>query len=557
MRLPKLLGTMASCWLGVCFTPLAQAPARAADAAAVPAVKAVQTASAGSVEEGHASPARDLFVTVGKSLVVDSPVNIQRVSVANGDLAEALAVNPREVLINGKSPGETSMIIWQQGGNRLFFDLTVRPSSAKASAVQQEIDREMPGQEIKVSYENDTVFLHGTVSDLTSADRAVAIASSLGKTVNLLRVNVPPTEAQVLLKVRFYDVDRTATQSLGLNLFSTGATNTIGTVSTGQFSPPVVTANPGSQTTLTLSSLLNVFLFRPDLNLGATIEALEAQNLLQTLAEPNVLAINGKTASFLAGGEFPFPTLQGGGGGLGQVTIQFKEFGIRLNFTPIITPRGTVRLRVMPEVSSLDFANGLTFEGFTIPALDTRRIETEIELEEGQSFAIGGLLDNTLQQTVNRIPGLANIPLLGKIFTSRNLTKSNSELLVVVTPELVRPIPKGQTVPGIKMPLEFLKATGSPLRTPGMDVTGPVPAKPPKDSVPVEQLIQSQKPMPPLPGSTQQQQQQNGQQIQFVPMLTQPGQPPQPLPSAAPAAAPAGSGGSSASGSGGGSSGAN
>jgi pilus assembly protein CpaC len=556
MRVSKLLGYMASCWLGVCFTPLAQAPAYAAEAAAVPAVKAVQTTSAGSVEEGHPSPARDLFVTVGKSLVVDSPVNIQRVSVANGDLAEALAVNPREVLVNGKVAGETSMIIWQQGGNRLFFDLTVRPSSAKASAVQQEIDRELPGQGIKVSYENETVFLHGTVKDLTSADRAVAIASSLGKTINLLRVDVPPTESQVLLKVRFYDVDRTATQSLGMNLFSTGATNTIGTVSTQQFSPPGVTPEPGQPTTLSLSNLLNVFLFRPDLNLGATIEALEAHNLLQTLAEPNVLAINGKTASFLAGGEFPYPTLQGGGGGLGQVTIQFKEFGIRLNFTPIITPRGTIRLRVMPEVSSLDFANGLVFEGFTIPALDTRRIETEIELEEGQSFAIGGLLDNTLQQTLNRIPGLANIPLLGKIFQSRTLTKSNSELLVVVTPQLVRPIPKGQPVPEIKMPIDFLKASGSPLSTPGMDVTGPVPAKPPKDTVPVEQLIQSQKPMPPLPGSTQQQQQQNGQQIQFVPMLTQPGQAPQPMPSSAPAAAPAGSG-SSSSGSGGGSSGAN
>jgi len=557
MRVSNLLGTVASCWLGACLTPLAQAPARAAEAAAAPAVKAVQTTSAASVQEGHPAAARDLFVSVGKSLVVDSPVNIQRVSVANGDVAEALAVNPREVLVNGKAVGETSMIVWQQGGNRLFFDLTVRPSNSKASAIQQEIDRELPGQEIKVSFENETAFLHGTVKDLTSADRAVAIASSLGKTVNLLHVTVPPTEAQVLLKVRFYDVDRTATQSLGLNLFSTGATNTIGTVSTGQFSPPVVTPNPGSPTTLTLSNLLNVFLFRPDLNLGATIEALEARNLLQTLAEPNVLAINGKTASFLAGGEFPYPTLQGGGGGLGQVTIQFKEFGIRLNFTPIITPRGTVRLRVMPEVSSLDFANGLVFEGFTIPALDTRRIETEIELEEGQSFAIGGLLDNTLQQTLNRIPGLANIPLLGKIFQSRNITKSNSELLVVVTPELVRPMPKGQPVPEIKMDKEFLKASGSPLRTPGMDVTGPVPAKPPKDAVPVEQLIQSQKPMPPLPGSTQQQQQQqNGPQIQFVPMLTQPGQAPQPMatPSSAPAAAP--SGGSS-SGSGGGTTGAN
>lgn len=544
MRFPKLFGTVVSCWLGACLTPSAQAPARAAETGAVPAVKAVQTASAASVEEGHPAAARDLFVSVGKSLVVDSPVNIQRVSVANGDLAEALAVNPREVLVNGKAVGETSMIIWQQGGNRLFFDLTIRPSTSKAAALQQEIDRELPGQGIKIAYENETVFLHGTVKDLTSAERAVAIASSLAKTVNLLRVTVPPTDAQVLLKVRFYDVDRTATQSLGLNLISTGATNTIGSVTTGQFTPPNITTSPGQPPTVTWSNLLNIFLFRPDINLGATIEALEARNLLQTLAEPNVLAINGKTATFLAGGEFPYPTLQGGGGGLGQITIQFKEFGIRLNFTPIITPRGTVRLHVMPEVSSLDFANGLVFEGYTIPALDTRRVETEVELEEGQSFAIGGLLDNTLQQTFNRIPGLASVPLLGKLFQSRTVTKSNSELLVVVTPELVRPVPKGQPVPEIKMPKEWLKGPAGVPQTPGMDVTGPVPGKPPKDSVPVEQLIQSQKPMPPLPGSIQQQQQQqNGAQIQFVPMLTQPGQSPQPAaPSSAPAAAPAPSG---------------
>jgi pilus assembly protein CpaC len=544
MRVSKLLGTIASCLLGVCFTPLAQAPARAAEAAAVPAVKAVQTTSAASIQEGHPAAARDLFVTVGKSLVVDSPVNIQRVSVANGDLAEALAVNPREVLVNGKATGETSMIIWQQGGNRLFFDLTIRASNAKVAAVQQEIDREMPGQDVKVTFDNDMVFLHGTVKDLTSSDRAAAIGASLGKTVNLLHVMVPPTEAQILLKVRFYDVDRTVTQSLGINIISTGATNTIGRVTTGQFSPPTLTSSPGSPTTVTYSDLLNIFLFRPDLNLGATIEALESQNLLQSLAEPNVLAINGKTASFLAGGEFPYPTLQGGGGGLGQVTIQFKEFGIRLNFTPIITPRGTIRLHVMPEVSSLDFANGLNFEGFNIPALDTRRVETEVELEEGQSFAIGGLLNNTLTQTLSRVPGLANIPLLGKLFQSRTITKANTELLVVVTPELVRPVPKGQPVPEIKMPKEWLKGPAGVPRTPGMDVTGPVPARPPKDAVPIEQMIQSQRPMPPLPGSQQQQQQQqNGSQIQFVPMLTQPGQAPQPAaPSSAPAAAPAPSG---------------
>jgi len=521
MMSAKFVRTVLSCTLGGCLTPLALAPMSGAEAALPAAVTAVQTAAA---QEVHSQAARDLFVTVGKSLVVDSPVNIQRVSVGNGEMAEALAVNPREVLVNGKAAGETSIIIWQQGGNRLFFDLTVRPSNSKVTAVQQQLDRELGGQDIKVSYENETPFLHGTAKDVTSAERAVAIASTLGKgTVNLLHVMVPPTEAQILLKVRFADVDRSLSQDLGMNIFSTGATNTIGRVTTGTFSPPLLTSTPGAPTTVTYSDLLNIFLFRPDLNLGTTIKALEARSVLQILAEPNVMAINGKTASFLAGGEFPYPTLQGGGGGLGAVTIQFREFGVRINFTPVITPRGTIRLQVNPEVSSLDFANGLIFQGFNIPALATRRVKTEIELENGQSFAIGGLLDNRTTESLSKVPGLGNIPLLGKLFQSRSITKNNSELLVLVTPELVRPIPKGQKGPEVKFPTPFLKGTRTDVpATPGMDVTGPVPTKPTQETVPVEELIQSQKA---LPGSEQA----GPPQIQFVPMLTQPGQAPQPM----------------------------
>jgi pilus assembly protein CpaC len=541
----KFLRTMAGYALGACFTPLAIAPVCGAEAALPAAVTAVQTAA---VQQVHSQAARDLFVTVGKSLVVDSPVNIQRVSVGNGDLAEALAVNPREVLVNGKSVGETSIIIWQQGGNRLFFDLTVRASNSKVSAIQQQIDRELGGQDIKVSYENETAFLHGTAKDVTSADRAVAMASTLGKTVNLLHVTVPPTEAQILIKVRFADVDRSMSQDLGMNIFSTGITNTIGRVTTGTFSPPVLTQSPGSPTSVTFGDLLNIFLFRPDLNIGTTIKALEAKSVLQILAEPNVMAINGRTASFLAGGEFPYPTLQGGGGGLGAVTIQFREFGVRINFTPVITPRGTIRLQVAPEVSSLDFANGLTFQGFNIPALATRRVTTEIELENGQSFAIGGLLDNRTTEAWSKIPGLGNIPLLGKLFQTRTRSKNNSELLVLVTPELVRPIAKGQARPEVKFPMPFLKGTRTDIpSTPGMDVTGPVPTKPTQETVPVEELVQSQKA---LPGA----QQSGPPQIQFVPMLTQPGQAPQPMtqpttPAAppAPSAAPKTGGGTGAS----------
>jgi len=545
----KLIRTLVSCSVGVCFTPLAQAPASAAEGAAAAVVTAVQTQSATNVLEGRPAAARDLFVTVGKSLVVDSPVNIQRVSVANGEFAEALAVNPREVLVNGKAPGETSMIIWQQGGNRLFFDLTVRRSNSKLGVVQQQIDRELPGQDIKINFENDTAFLHGTAKDLTSAERAIAIASTLGKTVNLLHVTVPPTDAQILLKVRFADVDRAATQDLGINLFSTGATNTIGSISTGAFSTPQIKPDARG-TTVTLTDALNIFLFRPDINLGATIKDLENKRLLQILAEPNVLAINGKQASFLAGGEFPYPTLQGGGGGLGAVTIMFREFGVRINFTPVVTPRGTIRLQVMPEVSSLDFANGLVFQGFNIPALSTRRVKTEIELEEGQSFVIGGLLDNRLTETLSRIPGLANIPLLGKLFQSRSISKNNTELLVLVTPQLVRPIPKGQAPPDVKMPKPFLEgpSTRAP-QTPGMDVTGPVPGKPATETVPMEQLLQSEKALP-SQGSPE-----GAPQIQFVPMLTPTGQSqqpmaPAPVPAApaAPAAAPnSGNGGTGAS----------
>ena len=435
-----------------------------------------------------------LVVTVGKSLVLDNAMNIQRISLANGELAEAVAVNPREVLINGKAAGETSLIIWQQGGPRLLFDLTVRASSSRLDNVRGQLARELPGQDVSVYLEGENVFVHGTVKDLVSADRAAAMAGTLGKVVNLLHVDTPAEEPQILLKVRFADVDRSYSQQLGFNLFSTGATNTIGTTTTGQFSPATVTPpSAGSPATALVSEALNVFLYRPDLNLGATIEALESKNLLQMLAEPNVLAMNGKPASFISGGEFPVPVVQGGAN-VGAVTIQFREFGVKLNFLPTITPRGTIRLEVAPEVSSLDYSNGVVLNGFTVPALDKRKVQTEIELENGQSFAIAGLLNNNFNETIDKIPGLGNIPLLGKLFQSRVLTKSNSELLIMVTPEIIRPIPAGQARPEIPMPKPFLKSDlKEPPRNPGIDVTGPVPVKPARETLTLEELLQIQK----------------------------------------------------------------
>jgi pilus assembly protein CpaC len=441
-----------------------------------------------------------LTLTVGKSIIVESEQPIERLAVASGDIAEGRAVSPREVLLNAKAPGVTSLILWQQGGNKKFYDITVEAShflaDAKVDAIRREIADELPGQDVKLSIENDTVFIRGTVKDVISADRVVAIASTLGKTVNLLYVQVPEAEAQILLKVKFASVDRSISTQLGMNILSTGATNTIGSLTTKQFSPPPAPAVvPNTPVVSTISDALNIFLFRPDLNLGATIDALETKGILQILSEPNVLAQNGKQGSFLAGGEFPFPSVSGSGnGGVPTVSIQFREFGVRLNFTPTITPRGTIQLQVAPEVSALDFTNGLSVSGFNVPALTTRRLNTQVELSEGQSFAIGGLLDNRTTDTMEKIPFIGDIPVLGKFFRSKSVTKQNTELLVIVTPEIVRPIPAGQAVPTLQYPVPFMKTnTATPPRTPGEDVTGPAPVTPPEPAIPIEKLLQSMK----------------------------------------------------------------
>lgn len=455
-----------------------------------------QQTEAPTTQSGQGSPT-DLTLTVGKSMIIDSALPLERISVGLGDIAESTAISPRELLLSGKAPGVTSLIIWQQGGTRRFFDITVVASSnltdRRIEGTQREIDKELPGQNVNLSFENETLFLRGTVKDMTSADRAVSIASTLGKIVNLLYVNVPPPEAQILLRVKFASVDRSLTTTLGLNILSTGATNTIGSIGTGQFPGPTVSSiQSGVPVAATLADALNLFFFRSDLNLGATIEALEVKGLLQVLSEPNLVTENGKPASFLAGGEFPFPSVSASGGGVPVVSIQFREYGVRLTFTPTITPRGTIHLEVAPEVSALDFADGLTISGFSVPALTTRKINTQVELGEGQSFAIGGLLDNRTTDTFEKIPFIGDIPILGKLFQSKSVSKTNTELIVIVTPELVRPIPAGRSAPELTFTRPFLKPnTGIDLRTPGLDVTGPVPVKPPDEAIPVEKLIQS------------------------------------------------------------------
>jgi len=449
--------------------------------------------------------ANDLPVVVGRSVLIDCAKPVERVAVGLGDFAEAIAVSRSEILVNGKAPGDTSLIIWEQGGSRQFFNVKVRlgtnETNDRLEGIRREFDSELPGQPLKVSFENGAIFLSGTVKDLSSASRAVEIATASGKVVNLLNVEIPAAEPQILLKVIFASVDRSQSNQLGMNLFSTGLGNTIGGVSTGQFAPPsVAMPSATAPATATLSNELNLFAFFPGLNLGATIQALESKGLVQVLSEPNVLAENGKQASFLAGGEYPYPVVQGSTGSVtgSSVTIQFKEYGVRLNFIPTITPRGTIRLQVAPEVSSLDFTNAVTVSGFQIPAIDVRKVKTEVELDEGQSFAIGGLLDNRETETFQKIPFLSNIPILGKFFQSISNSKTNTELIVIVTPEIVSPIRAGDALPQLKYPEKFLPPnSGIPMNTPVANPAGAAGASRPA-AIPVEQLIQSMQPEKPL-----------------------------------------------------------
>lgn len=486
-----------ACSFATCVGPAIQAQTPQTPAPAGSSVQPIPVTTQDS--------SNDLFVTVGKSVLVDTARPVLRIVVGVGDLAEATAVSPTEVLVNGTAPGETSLIVWEAGGSRQFFNVTVRPSSYLANdrleGIRRQLRMELPGQKLSVTSANNLIFLRGTVKDLNSSQRAVQIASTAGKVVNLLYVDVPPSEPQILLKVRFASVDRTLSEQLGINLFSTGAANTIGTTTTGQFAAPSVTLPAqGVGPVATVSDALNLFFFRPDLNLGAAIAAMEERGLIEVLAEPNLLAQNGKEASFLAGGEYPYPVVQGvTGGGVGAVTIQFQQFGVLLNFIPTITPRNTIRLQVAPSVSSLDFTNGVSISGFTVPAIDIRSVTTEVELKQGQSFAIGGLLDNRETETFQKVPFIGDIPVLGKLFQSMQKSKSNTELIVIVTPEIVAPIPAGQPLPKLNYPASFLPSNSNmPMTNPGSDVTGAKPLPAPAPTMPIEKLIESLKPEPPL-----------------------------------------------------------
>jgi len=407
-----------------------------------------------------------LRVMVGKSLLINTTERLKRISVTDPAIAFAQVITPTQILVHGKTPGEVSLLIWDELERSRSFDLRV---DVDVSAAAEEERRVFPEEQITVSPSRAAIVLSGHVTTEDVAKRAGELASAYSpKVVNVLTFG-PVGAQEVLLQVKFAEVDRSALTQLGVNFLSTGAGNTIGTVGTGQFGGfgPQTLGQSGTTTTApdgtvtktinasqTINNVLNLFLFRPDLNFGAVVEALQTKNLLQILAEPNLIAINGKEASFLAGGQFPFPIVQPGAG-FTAVTISFKEFGVRLAFTPQIMPNGNIHLKVAPEVSTLDFANALTLSGFTVPALSTRKADTEFELQDGQSFVIAGLMDNRVTDIYNKVPGLGDIPILGNLFRSKSFQKSNSELMVLCTVRRISPNTEPPAPP--KNPKPFLE----------------------------------------------------------------------------------------------------
>ena len=425
-----------------------------------------------------------ILLTAGRSSVLTTDFDITRIAVTNPAVADATAVQPREVLLDGKSAGTVSLIIWG-AETRRQFDLVVEPG---VSTLQQQLQALFPGEDIKVDSNEDAVILSGRVSSTAVMLKAGEIAkasASKAKVLNLLQLPGASGSQQVMLQVRFAEVNRNALQELGVSFFTgaNGYENFLARTTTQQFAAPSFDTS-GTPPSLTFSDFLNLFVFNTKHNVGALIRALQTKGYFQSLAEPNLIAYNGQEASFLAGGQFPVPVVQGM---TNAITVEWKEFGVRLKFTPTIAG-DLIRLKVEPEVSSLDYNNGITVGGYRIPALIVRRAQTDVELRDGQSFAIAGLLQNTTQENGSAIPLLSSLPIIGNLFKSKSDQKQQTELMVLITPQLVQPLEPDEVPPLPVNPKRFIpsKGIGSQLQGGGGLVDAPPVKKDEKPTPPVK-----------------------------------------------------------------------
>ena len=450
----------------------------------MPASSAQQAPAASSPSDesatGNQGPEK-VHIVVGHSLLIRTGSRVKRILTGNPAVIESVVTSPAELVVTAKEAGSSSLMLWDERGQHRTLDVY---ADLDVASLRNSLDQSFPRTNVDVQSEAGRIILIGSVPSQGIADQMMKMASNFSKEVvdGLSIVPVPLGHPkQVMLKVRFAEADRSKLTEFGFNLFSTGAANTIGSVSTQQFGPTAVQGGAvpptgGTGPAFNLSDLLNIFIFRPDINLGATIKALSQKNLLQILAEPDLMAISGQPARFLAGGLFPYPVVQGGASGtVPTVTIQFQPYGVKLEFTGTITDDGIIHLKVAPEVSTLDYSNAIVISGFTLPAIQVRRAETEVELRDGQSFGIAGLLDQRTTIQLSKVPGIGDIPILGELFKSRSTNLTNTELLVLVTPTIVDPV-GGQALP----PTQEVTFPSKPLPVADFDKSMPDKAQTPE-----------------------------------------------------------------------------
>ncbi len=393
---------------------------------------------------------------------------MRRVYVSNPAVVESITASPHELVLTAKAGGSSSVAVWTEDGATTLYNVVAEldlsePGKALALA--------FPGEHLAVESQGGRLLLTGAAGSQAAIDAALKLLSSYSKDVvssaQLLLVHAP----QVQLKVRIAEVDRTKLMQFGINILSGGTTQAV--TQTQQFGATGL-RDDGK---LGVSDLLNIFIYNHSIDVGMILKDLAQNQVLQVLAEPNITAISGETAHFLSGGEFPFPVVQGSSGGLTSITIQFRPFGVRLDFTPYVNPDGTIRLKVAPEVSALDYTNAVTISGYTIPAISTRRAETQIELQNGQSFAMSGLLDRRTTEKLSKMPGIGDIPILGELFKSRDINKSFTELVVIITPVLVDPLHEPAPLPPLP------KEAVTNLNPGQFDLSLKSPGEPPKEQV--------------------------------------------------------------------------
>lgn len=425
------------------------------------AVASAVAANASGPLEAKAAPSvdrepRQVRLLVGRSTLVEPGMPVTRVSLTSADIADVVVTSTSQLLLNGKVAGTTSMFVWDRGGAVRRYEIVVQRDLMRLS---EQIKDLFPNEAIDVRNNGTKIVLAGTASNKAVIDNVINLATGFvdkkEDVVSLLQPRDATPNNQVLLRVRFAEVSRSAMTELGASAFTgpNGYKDFLGRTTTQQFPAPTFDTSSG-QNTLVFSDFLNLFLFDQKNQLGGVIRALQTKGLFQSLAEPNLVAESGKEASFLAGGEYPVPVAQASSGTV-AITIQYKEFGIRLNFLPVVNGN-RVHLKVRPEVSSLDFTNAVTLQGFRIPALSTRRTETELELDNGQTFAIAGLLSNSVTSSMQKIPGIGDIPILGLLFKSKAAQKDQSELVVMITPEILTRNSTGVTNALPRMPESYI-----------------------------------------------------------------------------------------------------